>query len=161
METQKLEQEHLEKINEFREQYAEFNTKIGAVATDEYIVSEQLKEIKKTKDEFFEELKTIKQNEEEFIKEVYKKDFIDFTGIINVGSKKKISKHLFVKKFYKIFQIKNNKINQIRGPINFFKIRNEVLNLNTKKILKLGIKLPTIDQSIKLIKKHLNENKSL
>jgi len=86
---------------------------------------------------------------------------LNFTGIINVGSKKKISKHLFVKKFYKIFQIKNNKINQIRGPINFFKIRNEVLNLNTKKILKLGIKLPTIDQSIKLIKKHLNENKSL
>jgi archaellum component FlaC len=73
METQKLEQEHLEKINEFREQYAEFNTKIGAVATDEYIVSEQLKEIKKTKDEFFEELKTLKQNEEEFINELREK----------------------------------------------------------------------------------------
>ena len=45
METQKLEQEHLEKINTFREQYTELNSKIGAVATDEFIVSEQLKEI--------------------------------------------------------------------------------------------------------------------
>ena len=70
METQKLEQEHVEKINKFREQYAEFNTKIGSVSTDEYIVSEQLIEIRKTKQEFFNELKTIKQNEEEFISEM-------------------------------------------------------------------------------------------
>jgi hypothetical protein len=70
METIKLEQTHLEKINEFREQYAEFNTKIGAVATDEYIVSEQLNEIRKTKEEFFTELKNIKQKEEEFIDEL-------------------------------------------------------------------------------------------
>lgn len=70
METIKLEQDHLEKINKFREQYAEFNTKIGSVATDEYIVSEQLNEIRKTKEEFFNELKIIKQKEEEFINEL-------------------------------------------------------------------------------------------
>ncbi len=73
METQKLEQEHLEKINTFREQYTELNSKIGAVATDEFIVSEQLKEIAKAKDEFFDELKNLKQNEEEFINELREK----------------------------------------------------------------------------------------
>ena len=46
---------------------------IGAVATDEFIVSEQLKEIEKAKDEFFDELKNLKQNEEEFINELREK----------------------------------------------------------------------------------------
>lgn len=73
METKKLEQEHLEKINEFREQYAEFNNKIGAVSTDEYIVSEQLKEIQKTKEQFFIEFKEIKEKEEIFINELREK----------------------------------------------------------------------------------------
>jgi len=86
---------------------------------------------------------------------------MNFTGIINIGSKNKISKHFFVKKFYKIFEVKNNTTNSINAPRNFFKIRNKTLNLNIKKMLKLRIKPPTIDQSIKLLKKHLNENKSL
>ena len=86
---------------------------------------------------------------------------MDFIGIINIGSKNKISKHSFVKKFYKIFEVKNNITNSVNTPRNFFKIRNKILNLNIKKILKLRIKIPTIDQSIKLYKKHLNENKPL
>ena len=86
---------------------------------------------------------------------------VNFTGIINIGSKNKISKYLFVKKFYKIFKIKNNTTNSVKAPKKFFKIRNEILNLNIKKMLKLRIKVPSIDQSIKLLKKHLNENKSL
>jgi dTDP-4-dehydrorhamnose reductase len=85
----------------------------------------------------------------------------DFIGTINIGSKNKISKHLFIKKFYQIFKIKNLRIKSILGPNKFFKIRNEVLNLNIEKMLKLGLKPPPIDKSIKLLKKHLNENKSL
>jgi len=73
METIKLEQQDIEKINKFRDQYAESNTKIGSVSTDEYIVSGQLTEIRNTKEEFFNELKTIKQNEEEFIGELREK----------------------------------------------------------------------------------------
>jgi hypothetical protein len=73
METIKLEQQDIEKINKFRDQYAESNTKIGSVSTDEYIVSSQLTEIRNTKEEFFNELKTIKQNEEEFIGELREK----------------------------------------------------------------------------------------
>ena len=86
---------------------------------------------------------------------------LNFNGIINIGSRKKISKHLFVKKFFEIFKFRKKKINSVLGPINFFKIRNKVLNLNTKKMIKLGIYPPTIDQSITLIKKQLNEHKSL
>jgi len=85
----------------------------------------------------------------------------DFIGIINIGSKNKISKHLFIKKFYEIFKIKNIKINSIVGPKKFFKIRNNVLNLDIQKMLKLDLEPPTIDKSIKLLKKHINENKSL
>lgn len=73
METIKLEQQDIEKINKFRDQYAESNTKIGSVSTDEYIISSQLTEIRNTKEEFFNELKTIKQNEEAFIGELREK----------------------------------------------------------------------------------------
>ena len=81
---------------------------------------------------------------------------INFNGIINIGSRKSISKHHFIKKFCKLMSIKNIEFfPQMLREI--FKIRNKILNLNIKKLDKLGIKVPSIEQSINLLIKELNE----
>ena len=57
--------------------------------------------------------------------------------------------------------IKNIEFFPTNATRDFFKIRNKILNLNIKKLDKLGIKVPSIEQSINLLIKELNENKSL
>ena len=86
---------------------------------------------------------------------------LKFTGLINVGSEYKISKYNFIKIFLKIFHVKNFRLISTKAPKNFFKIRSQILNLNTNKLQEWGIKIPTIEKSIKLLKKQFYENKSI
>ena len=73
METIKLEQNHLDEIQAIREKYADYNAKIGTIATDEYFVSLQLNEIKTAKEEIFADFKILKEKEQKFIEELREK----------------------------------------------------------------------------------------
>tara|TARA_Y100000768_G_scaffold383587_1_gene366034 strand:- start:1266 stop:2177 length:912 start_codon:yes stop_codon:yes gene_type:complete len=84
---------------------------------------------------------------------------LKFTGIINIGSKNKISKYNFLKKIYSIFNLEKKSLKKINANKKFFKNRNQTLSIDIKKLNKLGIKTPSIAKSISLLKKHIKHDK--
>lgn len=73
MTTKKLDKEDFDSIKTLRTKYAENSNNIGLVTVDEYTVSSQLDEIKKTKNQLFTEFETLKEQETDLLNKLKEK----------------------------------------------------------------------------------------
>jgi|TARA_Y100000310_G_C20621284_1_gene783429 predicted DNA-binding protein (UPF0278 family) len=71
--TKKIEKEDLELIQNLREKYSEINVKLGSMATDEYIINQQLSGLQEAKQKCLTDFTSLRNDEEELIKKLREK----------------------------------------------------------------------------------------
>ena len=67
MEKKKLEKTDLDSLIQIRQQYQDNNMQLGMISSDEYLISEQLKQITEAKEKCFETLQNLRKQETELV----------------------------------------------------------------------------------------------
>ena len=70
MKTKKLEKTDIDLMTDIRMQYQDNNLKLGMIASDEYLINQQLKQVENAKSECFEKLNTLRADEQKIIKDL-------------------------------------------------------------------------------------------
>jgi|TARA_B100001093_G_C26336325_1_gene804101 hypothetical protein len=70
MKTKKLEKTDIDLMTDIRMQYQDNNLKLGMIASDEYLINQQLKQVENAKSECFEKLNTLRVEEQKIIKDL-------------------------------------------------------------------------------------------
>ena len=70
MKTKKLEKTDIDLMTDIRMQYQDNNLKLGMIASDEYLINQQLKQVENAKSESFEKLNTLRVEEQKIIKDL-------------------------------------------------------------------------------------------
>jgi len=70
MKTKKLEKTDIDLMTDIRMQYQDNNLKLGMIASDEYLINQQLKQVENAKSECFEKLNALRVEEQKIIKDL-------------------------------------------------------------------------------------------
>ena len=73
MEKKKLEKADVDKLKEIRAKYSENNMQLGMLATDEYVLTQQLNQVQEMKTNLFSEFSTLREDEQKLIKDLEEK----------------------------------------------------------------------------------------
>ena len=73
MEKKKLEKVDVDSLNEIRNKYQQNNLQLGMLTSDEYIISEQLKQVEEAKNNCFTVLNQLRDEEQTLVKNLEKK----------------------------------------------------------------------------------------
>ena len=70
MKTKKLEKTDIDLMTDIRMQYQDNNLKLGMIASDEYLINQQLEQVENAKSACFEKLNTLRVEEQKIIKDL-------------------------------------------------------------------------------------------
>ena len=70
MEKKKLEKTDVDQLNDIRNKYQENNLQLGMISSDEYMVTQQLKQIEEAKNNCFTLLDQLRQDEQTLVKDL-------------------------------------------------------------------------------------------
>ncbi len=73
MNKKKLEKVDVDKLREIRTKYSENNMQVGMLATDEYLLTSQMNQLKEMKQNLFSEFQQLREAEQQLVKDLEEK----------------------------------------------------------------------------------------